>query len=407
MSISARYRYTESMLLGPARSLASITILSSLIGLTLLPSMSFAQTPTGRLNSLDSIMSEIKRDTEPSASKPAAKAKPTTNSNDESPAVQAALSKIEENEKRKRAALAAAARSKEETLSLAAAVTVANRAVNMKPGCSPNAHSKPDMDFRDPIAAPGGDLWQYGVDSFNTKGWTRVNAMQFDLTSIARQSQFPKPTHEMTTTVVVEREIGWTASEIVQTMAKTAGLLAKCGIQMKLNVVNANPPNVNAQAGMNVFRDIDADAGKSLVARTPIKERPILYFVRKRIDPEADGSGHAFALTTGITNMVSSKRDIGTGTAFFGRDAAVKADNVTPIDRQAVGGDRLVVPVMHELAHLLADRDHVGAMNADGSPNTTPNILQGQTRYLSADITSDQCADFKANTDYVKPMGAR
>jgi hypothetical protein len=265
----------------------------------------------------------------------------------------------------------------------------ANLKAQMRSTCSEKNHIVPDMRFANPVTAPAGTAWPEGVDSFTAAGFTDVRAMTVDLSSIARDSQFPKPTHEMIVTTVVANGEGWKASELIQTLARASGLFAKCGIQVRLNVVTGSfPYNLTS---------IDENKGRYVVAKTPVKTRPVLYFVRDTSGEfRANGGGHAFALTTGVKNVVNSKKGTGFGTAFFGRDTAVD-QNGNKRDYQAVEDDRYVIPIAHELGHLLGDTDHV-------SPTDPPNILQGVTNRLSSDITPQQCETFRANKDYVKPL---
>ncbi|RYG87560.1 MAG: hypothetical protein EON58_20655, partial [Alphaproteobacteria bacterium] len=263
-------------------------------------------------------------------------------------------SDLELNRKSKAlAASRAEVRAKEAIVQVSELAVVADTKSKLRPTCSKAAHLVPDLNFTSPVTAPAGVAWPEGVSSFRAKGFSDVRALSVDLTPIARNPQFPTPTHEMLITAVVATDIGWKGAEIIKTMARTSALLAKCKIQTRLNIVTAKP-----------WLDLTSIAesnGRSLVAHTPVKTKPILYFVKDT--PElvrADGSGHAFALTTGIRNMVNSPKVVGHGTAFFGRDTAVKADG-TPYDYQAVEDDTFVIPVIHELGHLLGDRDHTDA----------------------------------------------
>ncbi|RZI53785.1 MAG: hypothetical protein EOP12_05565, partial [Pseudomonas sp.] len=278
----------------------------------------------------------------------------------------------------------AAKRVKDAVAQTAQLVVQADTQVKLRSTCSKKNHLEPDMHFSSPISTPEGRPWPEGVAAFTQRGYSNVSALQVDLTSIARSREFPAPSHQILITAVIANDQGWKANEIMATMARTSGLLAKCGIQSKLNIVKANFPAV----AIGNLTSVDEQRGRYLVAHTPLKTKPILYFLKDTPEEvRADGSGHAFALNTGVRNLTGSPKLPGHGAAFFGRDTAVQA-NGSKYDYQAVEDDTFVIPVIHELGHLLGDRDHTDA----GDP---PNILQGVTNRLSADITPEQCEAFR------------
>lgn len=172
-------------------------------------------------------------------------------------------------------------------------------------------------------------------------------------------------THKLDLSLVMFRNADWTVEMVKASMTQAAEIYQQCGIRLD----KATLVVVDAPEGLVDIDKIWEGRDLAIAERIPDLKKPIIYFVRSSQD-----GNNAWANPKYFVKNKALQ-----DTAWI--TAGVNSDSYKYIR------DPEYSPIAHEIAHLLGNRAHVGwGIN---------NILGGRPNNTNAEITPEQCRDFK------------
>ena len=163
---------------------------------------------------------------------------------------------------------------------------------------------------------------------------------------------------------------GWTPEILKNSMRRVAEIYSQCGIKIdhvKLVVVDAPDQLVNV------------DSFEKMVSKIPVTPRPTLFFTRERL--ENDAAGHAYTMDK--ENLFGS---VTVNTAWIAGIVNTAYHKNLHIEQKQEGYST----VAHELAHLLANSEHI---NSDDGMN----LLGGSPEQQNSHIRREQCDAMKTH----------
>ena len=171
-------------------------------------------------------------------------------------------------------------------------------------------------------------------------------------------------THAMDLTLVNLRGSGWGQELVNKTIKRAAEVYATIGIKFSsVKYVEADPP------GNRVDISQEENHDSTLAIRTPIKSRPVIFFIRSNVEGDTafawplDSADPPLADVGFITSLVNTKE---------------YKDERTP----------QYSPTSHEIAHLLSNsQEHIKGEEY--------NILSDYYNRLDSSITEEQSDTFK------------
>lgn len=293
------------------------------------------------------------------------------------------LRAMAENDSRKRAAASRIANEERERRAANFTLNSLNRTTTVNETVCPDAKPVALSRTRTPLARP----YPEASSLLATAGFANAESTLMDMHAIAEDSsRFPKPTHEVSLTIVIGRGTGWDPAGVNSALAKVAAIYAQCGIRFRsITTTLADLPY-----RYNEVNETRIEAIARLMPRAFPK--PTIYFTSKFIDENATLGGGAYACSQGSCGAAK-------GSIWFTRQVLnppPTAANPHPGHYAAFEGDPLAIPIAHEIGHMLGLPEHV--------TGASPNVMQANSNLINESITAEQCEVFKTKTNFIHPI---
>lgn len=178
-------------------------------------------------------------------------------------------------------------------------------------------------------------------------------------------------THEMDLTIVLFRKSGWKIDQIQARLELLTKVYSQCGVKIsKAKLVQANAPH--GWIDMDGCHYFEGNRTFKLAALTPPTEKPVLYYVRSTTDESPACAGPLFNVGEDSPML---------NTAWM--TTLLNEDPTQPWNFPQFSDEA------HELGHVLLNMSHVF--------KGPPNIMAGDAKIMSLDLTPSQCETMRKN----------
>ena len=170
----------------------------------------------------------------------------------------------------------------------------------------------------------------------------------------------------------------WTQELVLQQMEKVARVFSQCGLKF------GTAKFISVAAFHSGKDEITRPNSDRISKNTPIKKRPIIYFIGSADETYAGWAEYP----NRISDLFGDTRNYMMNTAFI-TDKVITSKGIYYKDGKMMHKDPLFSITAHEVGHLLLNFDHV----TDGSRNLMAEVPHLQ----SGELTAQQCETIRNN----------